>query len=184
LTVQGFINVCADQIQLEHNPNLRELAYLVEDNPFVPPGHHISILRGLRAAFSGDMMMTGYFLIPQFEAIIRHALASRGIKTTKLDNSLIQEVRLLGALLQLPETTEIFGANLVLTLRGLLTEEFGANLRNRLTHGLLFDQECHDPNVLYCWWILLKIFLWPTMQASRAKEPDEQDLGTDDKKAE
>jgi Domain of unknown function (DUF4209) len=177
LTVQGFINVCADQIQLEHNPSLRELAYLVEDNPLIPPGHQVSILRGLRSGFAGDMMITAYFLIPQFEAIIRHALFSRGIKTTKLDNSLIQEVRLLGALLQLPETIEIFGINLVLSMRALLTEEFGSNLRNRLTHGLLSDRECHEPNVLYCWWLLLRICLWPTMEALRSKETGQAGSG-------
>jgi Domain of unknown function (DUF4209) len=172
MTVQGFINVCAEQIQLEHKPSFRELAYLIQDNPVVPPGHELSFLRGLRAGFSGDMMATCYFLIPQFEAIIRYALASRGIKTTKIDNSLVQDVRLLGALLQLPETTEIFGTDLVLTMKGLLTEEFGSNLRNRLTHGMLFDQQCSEPNVLYCWWLLLRICLTPTIQALSGKKTE------------
>jgi hypothetical protein len=179
LTVQGFINVCAEQIQLEHNPSFRELAYLVRDNPIVPPGHELSFLRGLRAGFSGDMMATCYFLIPQFEAIVRYALASGGIKTTKVDNSLVQDVRLLGALLQLPETIEIFGADLVLTMRGLLTEEFGSNLRNRLTHGMLFDQQCSEPNVLYCWWLLLRICLTPTISTSSG-EKTEHSSGPED----
>lgn len=173
LRVQGFIDVCADHIQLEHQPSFRELAYLVEDNPVVPPGHQLSLLRGLRAGFSGDLMATCYYLVPQFEAIIRHALASRGIKTTNLDNALIQEVRLLGTLLQLPETIEIFETDLILTMRGLLTEEFGSNLRNRLSHGLIPDYQCGDPNVVYCWWLLLRILLAPTIQAMHAKQEEQ-----------
>jgi hypothetical protein len=173
LTVQGFINVRAEQIQLEHQPSFRELMYLVQDNPVVPPRHERSLLRGFRAGFAGDMMATCYFLIPQFEAIVRRVLALRGVKTTKIDNSLVQDVRLLGALLQLPETTEAFGADLVLTMRGLLTEEFGSNLRNRLTHGMLFDRQCSEPNVLYCWWLLLRICLTPTIQALQEKKTEQ-----------
>jgi hypothetical protein len=168
LTVEGFINVCADRIQLEHQPSLRELAFLVQDNPVIPPHHEMSILRGFRAGFAGDMMTICYFLIPQFEAVIRRVLALRGVKITNLDNSLIQEVRTLGTLLELPATIEIFGADLVLTMRGLLTEAFGSNLRNRVAHGLLLDPHCHEPNVLYCWWLLLRICLTPQIQTMRA----------------
>jgi hypothetical protein len=64
LRVQGYINVCAEQIQLEHQPSFRELAYLIQDNPILPPGHELSLLRGLRAGFTGDLVATCYFLIP------------------------------------------------------------------------------------------------------------------------
>jgi len=53
-------------------------------------------------------------------------------------------------------------------MRGLLTEEFGSNLRNNLCHGMLTDYGCYHPNILYCWWLLLRICLVPDVRLSAA----------------
>ena len=175
ITVKGFIEPAVKQIWMEHQPSDRDLIFIVLDNPIIPPGHHHSFLRGLQAGLSADLHAAAYFLLPQFEAVIRHVLASRNVVTSRLNNQLVQEVRLLGSLLQLPETNEIFGTDLVLTMRALLTESFGSNLRNDITHGMLPDAGCYQPNVLYAWWLLLRICLMPIVQAQQSKsEPPPQ----------
>jgi hypothetical protein len=172
ITSKSFIEPAARQIWVEHHPDDRDLAFLVMNNPVVPPGHHDSFLRGFQAGLSGDMHTAAYFLVPQFEALVRHVLALHNVITSKLDNQLIQDLRLLGMLLQLPETSEVFGANTVLTMRGLLIEPFGSNLRNDLTHGLLSDGACYQPNVLYSWWLLLRLCVFPIAQAQEARSDD------------
>jgi Domain of unknown function (DUF4209) len=174
VAVEGFFRPAAQQIWSDHQPNVRDLAFIVDQNPIIPPGHHYSFLRGFQAGFAGDVHGVAYFLLPQFEAVVRHVLKSNGVIVSKLKNQAIQEVKLLGQLLQLPETTELFGSDLVLTMRGLLTEEFGSNLRNTLCHGMLSDYRCHEPNVFYSWWLLLRVCLVPnvTLQPVKASQTE------------
>jgi hypothetical protein len=174
VAVEGIIKPAAQQIWSDHQPNIRDLAFIVDQNPVIPPGHHYSFLRGFQAGFAGDLHAVAYFLMPQFEALVRHVLKSSGVIVSKLKNQAIQEVRLLGQLLQLPETTELFGSDLVITMRGLLTEEAGSNLRNTLCHGMLSDYQCHDPNIFYSWWLLLKICVAQsvTLQQVKASETE------------
>jgi hypothetical protein len=58
---------------------------------------------------------------------------------------------------------------------GLLTEEFGSNLRNGLPHGLSADYQCGDLNVLYSWWLLLRICLSSAADSVTAKKSAEAD---------
>ena len=71
----------------------------------------------------------------------------------------MQEERDLGALLYQPKLEELLGEDLLFDLQGLLVEKFGVNLRNRMAHGLMGDDEFASPTVLYLWWIVLRICL-------------------------
>jgi hypothetical protein len=161
--ISAFIDPCRMQISLDLEPRIRDLSFLVSNNPFIPPGHEHSFARGFHAGFVGDFHGAAYFLIPQVEESIRYVLENRGVITSKLDNKLVQEVRSLDKLLQMPETVEVFGEDHVFELRGILTEEFGSNLRNRLAHGLLADGECFLPSVMHLWWILIRLCIAPLL---------------------
>jgi hypothetical protein len=175
--ISAFIDPCRMQITLDLEPRIRDLAFLVSNNPFIPPGHEHSFARGFHAGFVGDFHGAAYFLIPQVEESIRYVLENRGVITSKLDNKLVQEVRSLDKLLRMPETVDVFGEDHVFELRGILTEDFGSNLRNRLAHGLLTDGECFLPSVMHLWWILIRLCISPLLpeQGTPANEttPDE-----------
>jgi hypothetical protein len=164
--ISGFIDPCRLQIWEDHHPRSKDLQFLTFNNPFVSPGHEHSFARGFYAGFEGDFHTAAYFLVPQIENSIRYVLENRGVITSKLDNKLIQEVRSLDKLLQLPETTEAFGEDHVFEMKGILTEEFGSNLRNRLAHGLVTDGECYTPAVLHLWWLLLRFCVIPFLRRS------------------
>jgi uncharacterized protein DUF4209 len=66
----------------------------------------------------------------------------------------------------MPETRDAFGEAHVFELRGLLTEEFGSNLRNRLAHGLLDEGDCYSESVLHLWWLLLRLCVVPLIAES------------------
>jgi len=161
LRVNAFIEPGRLQILNEHRPSQRDLVFLVEQNPFVPPGHEDLFLRGLHAGFHGDLIVCAHLIIPQIEEAIRHVLQRSGIVTSKLSSKLVQEERLLGVLLSLPETTHIFGEEMVFELRGVLCEKFGFDLRNRLAHGFLTTSGCFAPEVLLAWWLVLRLCCFP-----------------------
>jgi Domain of unknown function (DUF4209) len=95
---------------------------------------------------------------------------------SKLDSKLIQEVRLLGTLLAMAETREIFGADIVFDLRGTLVEKFGWDLRNRLAHGLMHEGRFYSADVIYVWSLILQLCCIPLIlqeQQEASKPPAE-----------
>ena len=161
LRAQAYIEVCRRQIVSEHQPDQRDLQFLVTHNPFIPPGHEVLFLKGISSGFRGELDITAHFLVPQIEESIRHVLKSAGHITSKLDAKLIQEERSLGILLSLPESIELFGKDHVFELRGILCEKFGYDLRNRLAHGFLSYRECWSADVLNIWWLVIRFLCIP-----------------------
>lgn len=177
LRARAYINVCREEMVREHQPSLVDLQFLVLHNPFIPPGHEMIFLKGILAGFRGDFDITAHFLVPQIEEAIRYVLQSAGRVTSKLDSKLIQEQRLLGTLLSLPETAETLSADHVFELRGILVEKFGYDLRNRLAHGFVTYNECWRAEVLNLWWLVIRLLSFPA--ARKAKE----DAATDKEEA-
>jgi hypothetical protein len=167
--VQAFINPGRTQIWDEHRPAPSDFEFLVASNPFVPHGRENIFARGIHAGFSGDMLVAAHLLIPQLENSLRYVLASNGILTSKHGSRLIQQERDLNSLLRFPEVAEIFGDDLVFDLQGAFVERFGANLRNRLAHALLNDSSFYSADVVYAWWLILRLLAIPV--ARKAPEP-------------
>jgi hypothetical protein len=180
LRVSAYVDPCRFVILQEHRPSLRDLAFLVEHNPFIPPGHEVLFLRGIHAGFQGDMTLCAYVLIPQVEESIRHVLQGQGVVTSTLDSQLVQKERSLNELMLMPEAIQIFGDDNLFELRGVLCEKFGFDLRNRLAHGFLTTQECFGSEVLLAWWLILRLTAFPVcreLQRQNAELPTATKLG-------
>lgn len=170
-----------DQIWNDHHPSYADLSFLVNNNPFVPPGHEEAYLRGFVAGFLGDWVVASHLLIPQVEASVRHVLNKAGAMTSNLQADGTQEEKKLHQLLEMPEAFSVFGQPLVFELRMLLIEALGGNLRNQFAHGLLSDGDCYSFDVFTLWWLLLRICLTPIAMAearSKADSPDDQSTET------
>jgi hypothetical protein len=173
----AFVHPAWRQVNLDHAVRLGDLLPVVADNPFVPEGHEDAYARGLLAGFRGDFLTATHLLVPQLENSIRHVLSRSGVIVSKLDDSGIQEEKDLGALLREPKLEELLGEDLVFDLQGLLVERFGANLRNRMAHGLMTDAEFTTPTVLYLWWIVLRICVIYTLTNSKQKRGEGEEAG-------
>ena len=180
LRAQAYIDVCRREIWATHRPTLRDLQFLVLENPFIPRGHEPIFLKGIVAGFRGDFDIVAHLLVPQVEESIRHVLKKGGHVTSKLDSKLIQEQRLLGTLLAMPETKEIFGEDQVFELRGLLCEKTGLDLRNRLAHGFLTYNQCWASDVINVWWLVVRFLSYPVAQRAGAIAADESSSETTD----
>lgn len=143
----------------EHGVRLRDLWFLVENNPFVPAGHEGIYLHGIQAGFFGDWLSAMHLLVPQIEASIRHVLQQRGVITSTLDGDGLQQERDLNQLLWMNETEEVLGQDILFDLRGILIERFGHNLRNELAHGLIPEGGFYNPASVYLWWLVVHV-LW------------------------
>jgi hypothetical protein len=158
---QIYIENCRNQIMSEHQLRTRDLEYLVTHSHFVAPGHGTLFMKGIMAGFRGEFDVAAHLLVPQFEPSIRHVLTLAGHVTSKLDAKLIQEQRLLGTLLSMPETVEIFGDDLIFELRGILCERLGYDLRNRLAHGFMHTAEFYNVDTINMWWLAIRLLHLP-----------------------
>lgn len=173
LMVDGGIKPALQVINGEHFITREDLIFLVEDNPFVPPGKEGIFLRGLHAGISGDFLVAAHLLLPQVESSIRHLLThyAHEPRTSKLKADFTQPERDLNELLYDEDVEKVLGPDLVFTLRALLTEPgFGANLRNNLAHGLMTTDQFIDNDAIYAWWVIWRICMMPTF--ARLQRPN------------
>jgi len=110
-----------------------------------------------RSPVSGGLSL----LVPQVEHLVRRWLKASGVNTIFMGENGIETEKGLNALLEIPETSDIFGGNLVFVLRCLLCEQSGPNLRNDLAHGLLTDGQAWSAASVYAWWICLRLAVLP-----------------------
>lgn len=157
LQATAIVKPSINQILLEHDVREQDFLKIVVDNPFVPPSREGIYAKGLYAGLTGDLMVSTHLLIPQLEHSIRYILFQQGVIPSTYNSDGIQDERNLNSLLFLPELEKILGEDLVFDLQGLLVERFGANLRNKMAHGLMNFNDFHEDQGLYLWWITLRI---------------------------
>ncbi|MDZ8185891.1 MAG: DUF4209 domain-containing protein [Nostoc sp. ChiSLP02] len=164
----AYIEPARDQINLEHNVQLKDLFVIVSNNPFVPPGREYQFAKGLYAGLTGDFFTSTHILIPQIENSIRYLLRKHGALPSKIDiDKGIEDERDLNTTLfprNYPQINSIFDEDTLFDLQGLLIERSGSNLRNRMAHGLINDSEFNSPIMSYLWWITLRLCCLPILK--------------------
>lgn len=161
LYVSAYIIPSLQQLNFEHRLEVEHLRFLVNNNPFIPPGAEYLIMRGLLAGFKNDFIVSSHILGLQIEGILRHILDQNGIITSSLSDEGIQEVFDINKLLNLPVLQEIFGEDLIFDLQGLLISRYGSNFRNKLAHSIMKSQDFYHSSSIYLWWITLKLICLP-----------------------
>jgi hypothetical protein len=163
MTSYEYIEPARYQIHLEHDVRLNDVLKIVSHSPFIPPNREYLFAKGLYAGLVGDFFTSTHILIPQIENSIRYIMWQRGIITSGLDVSGIQNEHSLNSTLYRPEITSIFDESTLFDLKCLLVEHAGSNLRNRMAHGLISDSEFTSPLMSYIWWLTLRLCCVPIL---------------------
>lgn len=179
IDVQWILQPVGQQIVMEHPCRLNDFLPMVSNNPLVPEGREYLYAKGLQAGIHGDLSVAAHLLIPQFEHSVRYVLAQRGVITSGIDQEGIQEEYNLNKTLYLPVLHEIFGEDMVFHLQRLLVEPLGGNLRNKMAHGLMSYGDFHSIEVVYLWWLILKLVCIPLIAFSRQSQTVTSGSGTE-----
>ena len=161
IDVQALIHPMRRQIVLDNDIRVDDLGSIVTNNPLIPEGREYIYAAGLLAGLQGDLLTSIHLLIPQFENSVRYILEQQGIVTSKIDDEGIQKEHDLNTLLYHDKVKEIFKDDLVFHLQALLVAPEGANIRNRMAHGLMTTTEFFSPNAVYIWGLILRLCCWP-----------------------
>lgn len=163
LQAQAYVEPARYQINLEHSVRIKDLLPIVSNSPFVPAGREYLFVKGLYAGLTGDFFTSTHTLIPQIENSIRYLLWQRGVITSGLDDSGVQNEHNLNSTLYRSEIASIFDEDTLFDLKCLLVEHSGSNLRNRMAHGLINDSEFLSPLMSYLWWFTLRLCCLPIL---------------------
>ena len=162
---QAFIEPARYQINLEHSIEIKDLFPIVSHSPFVPSGREYLFAKGLYAGLIGDFFTATHILIPQIENSVRYLLRKQGAIPSEMKTKQgIEDERDLNTTLfprNYPQINSIFDEDTLFDIQGLLIERSGSNLRNRMAHGLISDNEFNSPIMSYLWWVTLRLCCLP-----------------------
>lgn len=133
------------------------LAFLVENNIFVPENRKRSFLKGLVAGFNLDLITSMHLLMPQVENSIRNIAHECGAVVYKTRSDGVEECLSLKVILNLPELTDCLEEQLLFNLKLFYESEYGFGMRNFIGHGLYSDDELMSGPCLAVWWFTLLI---------------------------
>ena len=177
IAVQALIFPALDVLILEHRISEAALIELARRSPIVPIGRQMLFGKALAHGFNKDFATAIHLLGPQIENMVRFHLKSAGVVTSHLDKDGIEMEYGLSTLIELPETSSIFGEDLTYELKALYCDQIGPNLRNNVAHGLLDDRECYSIDSIYAWWLGLKIVFnvfWNSLSVGAVGDGSEQ----------
>jgi hypothetical protein len=166
----GYIVPARVQIWKDHPAMIADFDYLVRHNPFIPPGHEGIFMRGLFYGLAGDTMLAVHLLVPQIENSIRYMLHCNDVDVSNLNSDLTQPVKLLGPLMDMPETKKLLGEDLMFEIRGLLIEKIGYSFRNNLAHGFITEWESNAESAVNCWWLVFRMCVMTHNMLKKEKE--------------
>ena len=161
IVVRSMILPALHVLNLEHRLRAAELIDLSRRSPIVPLGREVLFGKALAQGFNRDFAASIHLLVPQIEHMVRIRLKVAGVSTSHLDQNGIETENGLSALIDLPQTTTIFGEDLTYEIKALFCDQLGPNLRNNIAHGLLDDQQAHSVDAVYAWWLALKLVINP-----------------------
>ncbi len=97
------------------------------------------VRRGLDAYMANDYLVCCHLLIPQLEAAIRRLFALNGtnIMRAKKNPEEGNEYLSLDSLLSSPDAVKYMGEDIANYFRNILTDQYGWNIRNQVSHGLV-----------------------------------------------
>lgn len=175
-----MIEPMRQQIILDHAITAADVHRMLQYSPVVPADREMVFTEGLVAGFYGDTMKAAHYLIPQMEHSIRVLLQRSGVRVSTYDQYGIQKELNLNNLLYLPELKEILGEDLVFALQCLLIEKFGPDLRNKLAHGLMSSNEFFTGQVIFLWWLCLRMCFIPVIRQALEERAGTEAAGAGD----
>lgn len=174
--VQGVIEPARMTINATHRINKEDFDCILNGNPLVMVDRKPLLALGLWYGMLGRFSESAHILVNQLESILRLALMQNNLIPVSITTQGIQKDLTLTKIFDSFETDlkKMFTDDLYFNLRALLIEEYGANLRNNLNHGLMsYDEIENSVSSRYLWWITMHILFLAKATYQRKDLPEE-----------
>lgn len=131
--------------------------FLTKENCIIPEGRETIFKKGIGCFLRGEYYEAMHILAPQMENLFRNIANEVGGLTSTLSDDGIAQEKVLRSVFSLPELLDAYDNNIIFAFRGLLNEQAGANIRNRIAHGIIEEAECSSGECLYFGALVIKL---------------------------
>ena len=134
-----FMHLHITKMKEQGKMTTESMMELIKDSELITEDHKEIVRRGLDAYMAEDYLVCCHLLIPQLEAAIRRLFALNGanIMRAKKNPDEGNEYISLDGLLGSNEAVAYMGEDIANYFRNVLTDQYGWNIRNQVSHGLL-----------------------------------------------
>ncbi len=140
--------------------SLDNLSFLIDDNFILPDDRKHIFKLGIMYGINGDYYAALHLLVPQIENLFRTIAAMCGGLVTTFEEDATEQFKALSTVFDSPELQECYDENILFIFKGLLNEKAGANLRNRIAHGITDNAEGNSPIAMYFLAAVIKLCSW------------------------
>ncbi|MDR0919891.1 MAG: DUF4209 domain-containing protein [Oscillospiraceae bacterium] len=138
-----------------------DLDSLINNNKFIPEDRKEIFKRGIIYGFKGQWLEFLSLMCPQIENFYREIIVfCGGTDNTYKQNYTQQEYFTLGSVLDNETLNEYYKENIILILKAILNEKAGSNLRNRVAHGLINDDEANSGISIWLLFFVIMLCCW------------------------
>lgn len=156
LTALAGVVPSLEVLYVEHRFTEDDFLEFTRLSPIIPVDRHVIFAKGLFAGYKSDFCTAMHILAPQVENMVREFIREY-VETRHTDENGIEDEKALTSLLEKPEATEIMGEDLVYSLKAIFCLKSGANIRNKIAHGLIDYDESQSASYIYAWWFIFRL---------------------------
>ena len=133
------------------------LDFLTSNNCIIPEGRNRVFRNAIGLFLRGEYFEALHILAPQMENLFRNIAKESGALTTTLSDNGLSQKKLLSSVFALPELLDSYDNDILFTFRGLLNEQAGANIRNKIAHGIIEEAESASGECLFFGALVIKL---------------------------
>lgn len=168
-TYQNFdgstvLNIAISIIKEKFEINMEKFDFLVNNNAIIPRDRENVIKMALDMFFSDKKYEAIHILIPQTENIFRNIATELGGLTVKLKANGTSEDKMLTDIFKIPELKAGYNNDILFIFEGLLNKQSGANIRNKVAHGIVEPYEIESGVYTYYVCALIKILVFSSSE--------------------
>ncbi|MEG1669368.1 DUF4209 domain-containing protein [Chryseobacterium sp.] len=155
--VNTGMNVVFGEIKRRNLNFKEEVDKIVSNCYFVSDHRKKAFSKGLIAGFESDFTTAICILAPQVEGAVRDLCVLCGDATIKLNQDKTEEYLGLDGLLKQPKLNECIDEKLLFNLKMIFSSVYGFNVRNRVAHGIMDDEDFASTDCFFTWWFVLRL---------------------------
>lgn len=121
-----------------------DLRFLVENNAIIPDGRKDIFLEAIYFGLKGENYLALHILAPQMENLFRYIAECAGGNMITLEANWKMQERTGNAIFDDSRLRECYDKDILFLFKGLMIEETGANIRNKIAHGIMNVKEAEN----------------------------------------
>ena len=152
-----FIRYIVHKIHTSFEFKLDELDFLVSNNCIIPEGREKIFKSAVFMIFNEQYYEAIHILAPQIENLFRELARKVGAITSTIENDGSSREKVLSSIFDLPELVDCYDNDILFLFKSLMNEISGANIRNKVAHGLISEEEASSGIYLYFFAVTIKL---------------------------